>query len=492
MHRFRSALIGLALLCIPATTLAQGDTDWRRLYLDDLEAARQVIARDHPGPVDDKNPAFRRTLASAYDEARRAAPQVKSYTSYAIALRRFVNRFQDAHLSVSGSRPLEGVRAAGIYPVWRGEAFVVDEVDARYKERAAALQGATIVSCDGISASRLFTDRVLSWRGRPAIAADWFLWAPLLLVDYGPPTPKAPARCRFHTGTGTKTVELQWQPTTPDEERAVQDRLVAMPDRPLRTSTLEDGTIWVDVPTFQVNEESEVAAMRGMIDSLNAEMKRNPGWKLLVFDLRGNRGGSEQWGDEIAAAVFGKPWADAASNWLSDGSYVEWRVSQDNIEALNGNVQQQEKRHGKDHPTVARTRAFVDSMRAAMASGRSLYGLPSPMQGSPRPPAVAVPGKIVLVTSASCYSACLDFLDRMRLHPAVVQVGQTTGVDTVYMETWGEGLPSGLGSISHPMKVFRNRKRGNNEAYTPKVVYAGRLADTGALRSWITANYRRW
>jgi hypothetical protein len=491
MNRFRPALIGLALLCIPATTLAQGTTDWSRLYLDDLEAARQVIAKDHPGPVDEKNPAFRRTLASAYDEARLAAPQVKSYTSYTIALHRFVNRFQDAHLSFSPRpRPLEGVRAAGIYPVWRGKAFRVEEVDARYGERAAALQGATIVSCDGVPASRLFTDRVLSWRGRPAIAADWFLWAPLLLVDYGPPTPKAPARCRFRKGTETKTLALQWQPTTPDEERAVQERLVAMPDRPLRTSRLEDGTIWVDIPTFQVNEESDVAAMRGMIDSLGAEMKRNPGWKLLVFDLRGNHGGSEQWGDEIAAAVFGKEWAEAARSWLDDGAYVEWRVSKDNVEALKGNVQQQEKRHGKDHPLVAQTRAFVDAMNAALTSGRSLYGLPSPAQGLPRPPAVTVPGKIVLVTSASCYSACLDFLDRMRLHPAVVQVGQTTGVDTVYMDTWGEGLPSGLGSISHPMKVFRNRKRGNNEAYAPTVVYEGRLADTDALRSWITANYR--
>src|SRR5215207_4380191 len=40
-------------------------------------------------------------------------------------------------------------------------------------------------------------------------------------------------------------------------------------------------------------------------------------------------------------------------------------------------------------------------------------------------------------------------------HPAVVQVGQTTGVDTVYMETWTEGLPSGLAEVSHAMKVFR-------------------------------------
>jgi hypothetical protein len=105
---------------------------------------------------------------------------------------------------------------------------------------------------------------------------------------------------------------------------------------------------------------------------------------------------------------------------------------------------------------------------------------------------VAVPGKIVLVTSASCFSACLDFLDRMRLHPASVQVGHTTGVDTIYMEAWAQPLPSGLSEISYPMKVYRNRKRKNNEAYAPKVTYDDKLADTDALRKWITANYRSW
>jgi Peptidase family S41 len=493
MNRFRAALIGLALLGAAAATFAQGETDWSRIYLEDLEVARRVITEDHPGPVDSKNPEFRRALESAYEEAKSAAPQVKSFTSYAIALTRFGNRFQDAHLAVMlKPRPLEGVRAAGIFPVWRGDAFVIEEVDARYGERAAALEGATIVSCDGAPAARLFTDRVLSWRGRPSIKADWFLWAPLLLVDYGPPTPKAPAQCSLRAGSRTETVALQWKETTPEEVRAAQERLMEMPARPLRVSKLADGTIWVDIPTFQVNEEGEISAMRGMIDSLAAELKENHDWKLLVFDLRGNRGGSEVWGDEIAAALFGKDWLEAARKWLDDGRYTEWRISKDNIESIQGIAEQQEKRHGKDNPSVAATRKFAESMRAALAEGRSLIGEDSPAQGVPRPPAAAVPGKIVVVTSASCYSACLDFMDRMRLHPAVVHVGQPTGVDTVYMESWGQGLPSGLGSVSYPMKVVRNRKRGNNEAYTPKVEYTGRLADTEALRKWINANYRSW
>src|SRR5690349_8578238 len=222
MNRFRALLIGLAFLGAPATAFAQDNTDWSRLYLTDLEFARRVIAENHPGPVDEENPVFRRALESAYEEARNAAPQVKSYTTYAIALRRFGNRFQDGHLSINtGSRPLEGRRSAGIYPAWENDAFVVEEVDARYGEQVALLQGAKIESCEGVSARQLFTDQVLSWRGRRSIAADWFTWAPLLLVDYGPPLPKAPARCLFRTAKkGLQEIPLQWKEATAEEVSA--------------------------------------------------------------------------------------------------------------------------------------------------------------------------------------------------------------------------------------------------------------------------------
>lgn len=387
MNRFRAVLIGLALLgssALSAETIQEAD--WSRILLNDLEAARQLIAENHPGPVDDENPEFRRALVSAYEEAKSAAPQVKSGSDYARAIRRFAGSFKDGHLVINVSQSLE---------------------------------------------------------------------------------------------------------TAPEEPGAAQ--VQAMPARPLRLSKLPDGTIWVDVPTFVVDAKDDVAAMRAMIDGLAAEMKQNRDWKLLVFDLRGNRGGASQWGDELAAAVFGTEWAEAARAWLLSGVHIEWRVSKDNIESLDGIVIQQERRHGKDHPGAAQTRAFADSMRAALAGGQALLRDPRFQTAeAPRPPATPVPGRVVAVTSASCFSSCLDFLDVLRLHPAVVQVGQTTGVDTTYMESWGQGLPSGLAQISYPMKVYRNRKRKHNEAYTPKVAYEGALADTDALRTWIAVNHRSW
>jgi hypothetical protein len=111
--------------------------------------------------------------------------------------------------------------------------------------------------------------------------------------------------------------------------------------------------------------------------------------------------------------------------------------------------------------------------------------VPRKRRGVKPPAPTRLPGRIVLLTSASCFSACLDFMDRMRLHPAAVHAGQTTGVDTDYMENWGTRLPSGLVAIGYPMKVYRNRRRAHNEAYEPALRYEGAIENTAAVREWL-------
>jgi hypothetical protein len=82
-------------------------------------------------------------------------------------------------------------------------------------------------------------------------------------------------------------------------------------------------------------------------------------------------------------------------------------------------------------------------------------------------------------------------MDVMKLHPAVVHVGQPTGVDTDYMENWGWTSPSGIIQVGYPMKVYRNRRRRNNEGYTP-TIRRDSIADSASLAAWIRANYTKW
>jgi hypothetical protein len=465
---------------------ARADTVWSELYRADLDSLRAFIASNHPGAVDPANPEFARTLSSAYEEAVRDSALVTNYAAYAIALARFGNRFQDAHLKITGTRSLGDVREAGIYPVYRSGGFVVAEADGRYGPLAPAMRGATVLGCGREDAAQIFTSRVLSWRGRSSIEADWHRWAPLLFADYGPPTPPAPASCRFAIGDRVIEIPLQWQ-TAPAS--AVRQKHRALTSGPLRDFGVErhDGgrMLWVNVPTFGVDGEERVAAMKALLDSLRAALASTPSWSMLVFDLRGNEGGSSRWGDEIARIVYGDRWLAQAHAWLSDGTWVEWRVSPYNLTAIDGIVEQLEGRHGANSDEAKRMRTFRESMAAALERGDSLVGTPRKRRNVKPPAATKLPGRVVLLTSASCFSACLDFLDRMRLHPAAIQVGQSTGADTDYMENSGARLPNGLVSIGYPMKVYRNRRRAHNEVYRPQRPYEGRIEDTKALRAWL-------
>ena len=486
--KFAKALLFLALL--PGSARAQADTSWSKLYLRDLDSLHAAIAANHPGAVDSLNPEFARTLARAHKEARALASRIKDFASFRIGLSRFVDEFEDEHLQIGFTRQVDSLREAGIIVNYRNGDFQVVDVHPRYAY-ASRLVGGKVLMCEGVPARGIFRDRVLWWRGRASIEADWYRQAPLFFVDFGPPTPRAPRSCTFDV-QGTRIIqELKWQTTARDSFNAAVQRTTAAVSRALSTERIGERSLWVNVPTFSAHAEPQLSAMRNTLDSLRAFIASKPDWQLIVFDLRGNSGGSSTWGDEITKIVFGEEWARQATSYLYDGVYTEWRLSPDNIKSMRGIEAQIAKRDGADAASARSFKAFVDSAEAEMSRGAKYFGARKVRTGVEPPSSPPLSGTIVVLTTPSCFSACLDFLDRMRLHPGVRQVGQTTGVDTNYMENWG-GPISDLTRWGHPLKVYRNRRRAMNEAYRPHAAYEASLEDDKAVREWVMENYRSW
>jgi hypothetical protein len=131
-------------------------------------------------------------------------------------------------------------------------------------------------------------------------------------------------------------------------------------------------------------------------------------------------------------------------------------------------------------------------MFVALERGDSLYGEKQRRRGVKRPPTPKLPGRIVVLTSAGCSGACLDFLDLVKLHPAAIHVGQATSAETTYSAAWGMQLPSGLASISLPLSVYRHRRRVPNEFHDPGVAFPGNIADGEAVRGWVMRSYSGW
>jgi hypothetical protein len=475
----------IMMLVVANSAFAQQDTSWSALYTRDLEGLRATIASDHPGSIDPANPQFAKTLTAEYERARAATSTVNTYDAYRFYLTRFVNSFQDEHLGAFFKRPFTNVQYAGIQIAYQNGSFVVVRADSMKYGRN--LVGAVLQSCGGKAARAVFEDRVLSWRGRPGIEADWYKLAPQFFIDYGRPSPAPPTSCTFSRANERFEVPLKWATATPDELRQLNQTSTFVPRFGLERLA-NNSVVWVRVPSFAVNKEPELSAMRALVDSVAAV--RSQPWRVLVFDLRGNSGGSSSWGDQFAGALFGEEWRAQAEKYLYDGVFTEWRVSKGNVENNRAVVAQIASRDGAESQSAKSFKTFVDSMEAALRRGQPYVGNTDSRAGVPKPVPTKVPGKVVVITGATCFSACLDFMDRFRLHPAVIHAGQITGVDTNYMENWGRPI-SELVSISHPMKVYRNRRRANNESYKPHVAYTGDLYDTSALQAWVLQQFAR-
>ena len=242
-------------------------------------------------------------------------------------------------------------------------------------------------------------------------------------------------------------------------------------ERPANAFDVEDGVLWVRAGNFNLRAESpDVQELTTMLTTL----KDVRGVDTIVFDVRGNRGGDSSIGDRIFDAATGGLEFDQTDLDSLPRYYAQWRVSDYLVDFLVSTTDRLQDLYGADSPRVKDNIAFRDEVIAAKAAGE-----PWVEQNAGRTlsrEAVAArkghlrrfDGKLALLTDSACVSACLDFADLVLQVPGAMHLGHTTGADSVYMVGSQSRLPSG-NRLVIPVKVWRNRPRGNNEALVPDV-----------------------
>jgi hypothetical protein len=300
------------------------------------------------------------------------------------------------------------------------------------------------------------------------------------LIDERNPFVRRPEVCTLRWGGRRHKVRLHWMPISSDDLASK----IGAAARPVSAATgiRPFGTHgwWVTLASFDINSDASSQSLLKVIRNLEADPVRFRDADILVFDVRGNRGGNSAFGRQIAAALWGQPFVSGAPT----ATGVDWRASQLNLKQLEeSNLPAIEKQFGKDDPETKSYAAFVDNYRAALNNGALFYHepIPEPVKS----PAIPVRARVFRLTDGWCHSACLDFADVVLAPPGVTQVGAETSADTVYIDNTAELLPSGEGWLGWPMKVYRGRPRGYNQGYAPKYVWDGPRNDTPAIEKWI-------
>lgn len=475
----------MSKLLLPLFLLAQGagtasDRDWAETLRADARAMHDDIGANHPGPVNDLDPDFAKRNDAALALAIERAKGVRDLAGYFYALRGYAAAFDDGHLGVwlANDAPQLSAQWPGFLTGFDGDRQVVKT----RADDASIPLGAALDSCDGKTAAKLAAENVGAFEGRWFLGSSRMLRGGYLFVDQGNPFITRPTRCRFIVDGKVRDVTLAWRTIARSDMRErVRDTGKSAAD-PIGARTLADGTRWFTLSDFDGAPDSAAAkALTPMIAAMRTDRAAIAAAPRIIFDLRGNGGGSSDWSAQIAEIIWGKQRVEAESG----SSAVDWRASADNVKTLSDYRDEFRGAEGTSAEMLGWIDATVNGVAAAHARGEALWRFadPAPAKTPGKPPAPPA-GPVYFITDGACASACLDAADLWNALGAI-QVGQETSADTLYIDVRVDPLPSGLANIAVPMKVYRGRERGSNEPLRPVHAFAGDMRDTDALAHWI-------
>jgi hypothetical protein len=491
--RFFSISFLLLLICYLCTTvIAELPTprNWAETTVDDLHFIRATLRENHPGPIDSKNLAFQDWYRHGFELALARAQAARDFAGYFFAIKFYMAGFQDGHLGALGERHLLDHLSEGrLHRKWPGftvayknNSFIVDATD----PSVSPLQnvGDQLIACDGRTTAAWADEIIGGYAGLWNLPGTRPEMAPLLLIDEGNPFIRMPDQCTFHGRGGNRTIGLHWVAITDVELRS---KFMAYEESSDTASIhiFGDGAYWVRLPSFETNSQENSASLKRITDELRQQAETMRHARVIVFDVRGNRGGNSTTGEALLVQLWGEQYIKYIQ---PQPAAIDWRLSRGNLRFLKDtNLATLRRQFGSESGQAREYEDLLSKMQQALDGGKDFY-----REEIARPPASdsfrvsAVP---VLLTDHACASACLDFADIVLALPRAQHAGLETSADAVYIDNRAVALPSGLGLIGFSMKVYRGRPRGNNQSYRPAHVYPGDIADITQLEKWIMSEF---
>lgn len=470
----RQLFIAMAICALTSTRASAEDDPWAAMARRDLNAIHVLINDSHPGTLDSANPGFRRWLETGHRAALNEASGARSLDDFQRVLRRFINGFRDNHMRVRFEKGTDQAMWAGFSTKLRKDGkFIVT-----LSEEVNAPVGAEVLSCDNIPITARFERDVLPFTWNPELLhAKAELAASLFVADLSTARPE---QCLIAKAEGATpaNITLSWR-AVPAADAARLRRETNGLEIPPRGIREIDGVTLISLPSM--DPDTGFSAFFDKLEKNAAAIRQRP---IVVFDVRGNRGGHTAIGHRLLSILFGDDAVERIVNSFDWSNKV--RASPGNAERYRKTADFMLASGAFPQREVDEVRKAGDRIDAAVARGDRFLrgGGPGQPPKGPAPPSPFT-GRVYFLTDSACASACLDMADVARRLPGVIHIGLPTEADAVYMESRHEMLPSGLARLTFGIKVVLNRIRKNNEWYEPRHRWPGGKMSDEALAKWV-------
>lgn len=487
-----AATAALTLALSTGSVLAQ---DFRALARQDLQAAHDELAANHPAPVvpGQASDTFRAWLDAGLQDAMSKVGQATSGSSHAYLLRYYAAGFRDSNIIIRPSYETSADRFRatswpGIATGWRDGQYVVTYTQPGV--RGLPPVGAVVTECNLVPIEEYARGKLDLWEGDLNTEAGRVTTAPYLLWNRNNPfAGGTPSTCDFKVGNRrARAYDIKPQPVVAANlEAAYRATLYTPGPTPLVVESV-NGRPWINVHSF-----ADDAGWDAFNAQLQSQLTTIQGPQGFVLDLRGGSGSSNLGSTARGYGVLNRIWtSEFTQSRQPTGGDFTYRATPGNRQWYAEVIERmkQDARFVYEAPEViAQTEAVLAAFDAAIAAGQPTFT--QPQAESVADPAAVNPvqGPVIVLVDAGCSGGCLDTLDLVSRLPNVRIAGSTTAADSIFIEQTVMRLPSTYADLSYGHKAWTSRQRGNNQPFNPApgLNYTGNPADEAAVRTWVSS-----
>lgn len=489
-------LVAIFLSLIPARLYAGNATPQVRAA-QHLEFIHNALHEMHPAALEKDATEFHRWHKEGYAQARKLLAAVNTTADELALLRFYLAGYKDSHI---GGHLVNSQTDQANLPEQQWTGWILKATSSGYRV-AYSKQGANYPpeNAQLLSCNQQAIDLLLQQHYSPYLDQRWHLLkardkAAKALSQQRMQTSvlKRPALtdCTFLVNNSEKIYPFAWEPISATDITAIN--AASNPRQKLPgVSEPVPGTLWVTASNFSLDSKEELTSQQQLIAGLQTIEQK----KIVVIDVRGNTGGNSSHGFNILNAILTPQemrYVSSRYDNKNEGANALFRASWPLYHAYEKKLQDVINSQGESSSAARYLKNSMAKIKTALDNGAQVFyqfdiaDNKKDTQEKTQQREWNSALKVVLLTSNSCSSACLDLVDALKFIPNLVHLGEPTDADTAYMEIahMQSQLATETFHFSVPVKKWNKRLRNDNEPYIPDSIYTGNIYDDRAVEGW--------